>query len=543
LGTPVEETPDSQGCSCAQRDDDSDGVDDCLDACPFTPTDEVPDAEGCSCSQRDGDADGVNDCIDACPDTVDSAEVGTNGCVDEPLDEDDDGVLDEDDLCPATPVGEFADEFGCSCSQTDEDTDGMSDCDDLCPETPAGSEIDINGCAVMGVSAGPDVVLDEVGCLILHGSASGGTEPYTYSWSASGWGGSMEQNPTVVPFEPTTYTLTVTDWSSPPQVRVDAVTVSFNSIGDLQYTIVNLGSPEGNSSYASGLNDQGDVVGYYYTADWKKRAYLYTQGEMTELGSLGGGEALAEDINNAGQIVGKSRTADLYWQAFLWDSSTGMQNLGTLGGASSTAYAINESGQVAGHADTATGMSAFLYGGGAMADLGSQNYLQSAFFDINATAQAAGSFVIGGSNQNAFVYDGSTIIDLGSPLLDGSRAVAINDSQLVVGYSWGGGEYRSFIQACDTVIDLGALVSFPKTYAWDINNAGQVVGNSSDEIGAPSHAFVFTGGILYDLNDLLAPGHGWEFVAGAFAVNNAGQIAGYGRIDGEYRAFLMTPVQ
>ena len=163
----------------------------------------------------------------------------------------------------------------------------------------------------------------------------------------------MEQNPVVVPFEATTYTLTVTDWSSPPQVSVDTMTVDFSSKDDLQYTIVNLGSPEGNGSRATGLNDLGDVVGYYYTALWEKRAFLYRGDVMIELGSLGGGEALAEDINDAGVVVGKSRTADQYWHAFLWDSGNGMQELGTLGGASSTAYAINESGQVAGHADTA----------------------------------------------------------------------------------------------------------------------------------------------------------------------------------------------
>ena len=92
------------------------------------------------------------------------------------------------------------------------------------------------------------------------------------------------------------------------------------------------------------------------------------------------------------------------------------------------------------------------------------------------------------------------------------------------------------------MVDLGVLDAFPKTYVWDINDAGQVVGNSSGPIGTPSHAFIYTGGTLHDLNDLLAPGHGWEFVTAAFAINNVGQIVGYGRIDGEFRAFLLTPM-
>ncbi|MHC4696103.1 MAG: thrombospondin type 3 repeat-containing protein, partial [Planctomycetota bacterium] len=281
------EVLDVNGCSCSQRDSDLDGVSDCEDQCPFTPTTEQPDESGCSCSQRDGDADGVNDCNDDCPDTTDPSEVGTNGCPDILLDDDDDGVMDDDDTCPDTPVGEPVDELGCSCSQLDEDNDGVNDCDDLCPNTPVGAAVDVNGCGVITADAGPDVTLDELGCITLRGSASGGTEPYTYSWSAPGWEGSMEQNPVVVPFEATTYTLTVTDWSSPPQVSVDTMTLTFSSKDDLQYTIVNLGSPEGNGSYASGINDAGDVVGYYYTAAWEKRAFLYSGDVMIELGSLG----------------------------------------------------------------------------------------------------------------------------------------------------------------------------------------------------------------------------------------------------------------
>jgi len=52
--------------------------------------------------------------------------------------------------------------------------------------------------------------------------------------------------------------------------------------------------------------------------------------------------------------------------------------------------------------------------------------------------------------------------------------------------------------------------------------------------------FLYDSGNTIDLNTLLPTGSGWE-LAGAYGINDAGQIAGLGSINGQYRAFLMTP--
>jgi len=92
------------------------------------------------------------------------------------------------------------------------------------------------------------------------------------------------------------------------------------------------------------------------------------------------------------------------------------------------------------------------------------------------------------------------------------------------------------------VIDLGTLDGFPKTCVYGVSDSGQLVGSVTTGDGSLSHAFLYTGGELLDLNDLLVPGHGWEYLTAAYAVNSSGQIVGYGRINGQDRAFLMTPV-
>ena len=70
-------------------DTDGDSVADEADSCANTLRGEPVDSSGCSCAQKDGDGDGVNDCDDACPDSTDSI-VGADGCG---LDADGDGFV------------------------------------------------------------------------------------------------------------------------------------------------------------------------------------------------------------------------------------------------------------------------------------------------------------------------------------------------------------------------------------------------------------------------------------------------------------------
>ena len=516
----------------------------------------IPD----SCDLADGASSDVNgngvpdECEPDCngngiPDTVDIADGTSTDCdVDGTPDEcqadsDGDGVIDQCEDCPNDPNKTEPGECGCGVPDADSDEDGVLDCDDLCPDTPADAEVDEFGCPLLAAGAGDDVTLDEVSPVVLQGSASGGTPPYSFSWSAEGWCGSTEPTPTVLPAETTIYTLTVTDESSPPQSATDTVTITINPPQDVGYAIVELGSLSSNTSYPTSINDLGQVVGYYHNENElpEKRAFLYSEGALIDLGTLGGNEAHARDINDAGQVVGESRTASGDWHAFLWDSANGMQDLGTLGGASSWGYAINESGQVVGYYALGSVVHAFLYSDGAMHDLGAADYLQSAAFDINDHTQAVGTLVDESGNVSALFYDDGLLIDLGSPLLSGSQTWVINNSGLAAGHSWDGNEYRSYLYADGTVIDLGTLDGFVKTYAFGINDTGQVVGSVTDLSGTLSRACLYTGGQLQHLGDLLSPEHGWEYLVAAYSINGSGQIVGYGLINGEYRAFLMTP--
>src|SRR5689334_9747344 len=94
------------------------------------------------------------------------------------------------------------------------------------------------------------------------------------------------------------------------------------------YSITDLGASLGLSSDAHGVNNRGQVVGYWNTPAGA-HAFLYDLGTLHDLGTLGGARNYALSINNNGKIVGFSDTADGV-RAFAYENG-GMENLGPLG--------------------------------------------------------------------------------------------------------------------------------------------------------------------------------------------------------------------
>ncbi|MFQ5414970.1 MAG: thrombospondin type 3 repeat-containing protein, partial [Phycisphaerae bacterium] len=129
-------------------DDDDDGVENDIDACPDTFIGLEVDEVGCADNQRDTDNDGVTDDDDVCPDTPAGAVPNATGCAPVELDTDNDGVTDDVDECPLTPPTAEANDAGCAATQIDSDGDLVLDIVDACPDTPAGATVDVFGCPV-----------------------------------------------------------------------------------------------------------------------------------------------------------------------------------------------------------------------------------------------------------------------------------------------------------------------------------------------------------------------------------------------------------
>jgi len=89
----------------------------------------------------------------------------------------------------------------------------------------------------LAANAGSDVSVCQGNSTTLSGSGSGGTSPYTYSWSpTTGLSSSTIANPVASPTTTTTYTLTVKDAATPMGTATDAVTVTVASTTSIPFS-------------------------------------------------------------------------------------------------------------------------------------------------------------------------------------------------------------------------------------------------------------------------------------------------------------------
>jgi probable HAF family extracellular repeat protein len=257
-------------------------------------------------------------------------------------------------------------------------------------------------------------------------------------------------------------------------------------------------TPQGFSGAAAiAINASGQMAmnAYTTTSPYVTNAFFFDPNTNTSrnLGTLGGRNSWATAINDAGQVVGVANvpgsTGSLpTGHAFPWDPTTNiMQDLGTLGGPTSQAFGINASGQVAGVADYTANPSgydqfrrAFRYDSSShrMIDLGAVGGFSRAL-GINAEGQVVGWSDNFQDSRTPFLDDSNGMHDIGPcSATTGCEARAVNDFGKIVAHSNIGGQINRCGQwsilddlvSTDTVPDL----RFSQLSA--INNTGQIVG-------------------------------------------------------------------
>jgi probable HAF family extracellular repeat protein len=328
------------------------------------------------------------------------------------------------------------------------------------------------------------------------------------------------------------------------------------------YSLTDMGkfSAGYNATFSSSavINSAGQVVGTSSASSGSSQAVLYSNGQLTNLGTLPGENAsFASGINDSGQIVGSAGPTSQSWtKAFLYSNGhmTDLNSLVTSGPTGVLApVAINDSGQIAGNGfppTSGTGAAqAFLFSKGTVTFLGSFSSIThfSEATGINASGQVVGfsdssSFDKGNNTEHAFVYSNGQLIDLGTLAGNSdkynSHAAAINNSGQVVGYSdTSSGGSDAFLYSNGQMIDLGTPAGYSSSFATAINNSGQIVGFSLSSHAL--RAFLYSNSKWTDLNSLLPAGTSVT-LTNAVGINDNGQIVATGS-DGH--SYLLTPQQ
>jgi probable HAF family extracellular repeat protein len=210
--------------------------------------------------------------------------------------------------------------------------------------------------------------------------------------------------------------------------------------------ITDLGTLGGPDSVAYQVNERGQIAGQSYINAIPNSTtgvptidpfFIGEDGKMVDLGSLGGTVSWATGLNNRGQVIGAMTVAgDTGWHPFLWSHGK-LEDLGTLGFDCGNATAINDAGEVVGVAcATTTVFLATLWRDGVLTNLGTvTGDTCSESYGINSQGQVVGES--GDCNHillgHAWLWENDgPLIDLNTLIPPGSgiqltHSVSIND--------------------------------------------------------------------------------------------------------------------
>ena len=288
-------------------------------------------------------------------------------------------------------------------------------------------------------------------------------------------------------------------------------------------SLLDLGTLGGPDSHAYQINDSGSIIGRSQTADGRHHAFSSDIfGQMFDLSSLSPllegsfntatgisdsvvvGYMDLTDLLDNGTVRGQNRSSHnaRRKRVFLYNDQNKIVDLGTFGGDDAIATAVNKSGQITGYytkGNHGGPFVAFLFSAGNVINLGRLGGYVPVPSGINDKGQVVGSVPTSSGETHAFLYDGGSLLDIGTRP--------------------GGGQ----------------------SFAYQINNSGEAVG-ASDSAAGTIHAIIYSGGVMRDLNEFIPSQSGWV-LSEARDINDAGQIVGTGLINGLQRAFLLTPVR
>ncbi len=339
------------------------------------------------------------------------------------------------------------------------------------------------------------------------------------------------------------------------------------------------------SCTATAISQSGQVTGYCTQAGGSiitgaaTRGFLYSKGNLTDMGPSPKQSLVPTGVNDSGVVVGTyiviSFTTGLNVSPFIYQNGAIQTYVGVQ--SDFLPFGITNSGLVAG-SDIAAGSLNF-FGSSQAVQIASPGSPPTMLAGVNGSQTvvfgvSSANDWVAGTSVNVAGSELTTITSTlwhngtaqGLPRVPGftySLATGANDSGMASGYGFSfnfaglidpNASSHAVLYNNGAVTDLGVLAGDQSSAAIGINNDGTVVGYSSSLVpsltlhtiaylgnaSSNTRAFVYSNGVMSDLNRQLVNGTGWQ-LSFATAINNAGQIAGTGVFQQQQHAFLLTP--
>jgi probable HAF family extracellular repeat protein len=289
------------------------------------------------------------------------------------------------------------------------------------------------------------------------------------------------------------------------------------------------------------INNRGEMVGRLDASTGiyqdESHAGFHMAGSTLDLHLMVPGRdtdrtSLPIDLNDNGQLLFYSdQESWLYQDGHLQGFSelTGRTNL--------TPLAINNSGQIVGTIELTDNSSrAFSYVDGNVHLLrgAGRKLPDSGATAVNNYGRIVGGVLDGSSKTEDFraaLFTRRHAIVLRVPF---SYAVDVNDrGHVLIATHPAFSNHQGFLWR-----KQGQIIELPFSPS-RMNNDDQVVGSLSSSW--PPRAFLYSGNVTHNLNDLIDPSSGWELLY-ASDINNQGRVVGLGKVNGQWSGFLLTPV-
>jgi probable HAF family extracellular repeat protein len=250
----------------------------------------------------------------------------------------------------------------------------------------------------------------------------------------------------------------------------------------------------GNGTVITGINDQGQVVGYYEDNDDTVHGFLYDGTTFGTVDYPGAVSTQLYGINNHGRIVGYFDDAAFITRGFSYDSGTYSAPVNYPGADSTFLLNINDNDHIAASYIDAGGWHGFHNIDGPSAEFNHPGSppagTYTILFDINNNDSLTGLYWDSGGRQLGFLSKNTVFSNISYPGANNSRATAINNNNVVAGYYEDTtGNTNGFIF---DGVSIYSQINFPRsseTIIQAINNNGDIAGSFLDG-SFTNHGFI-----------------------------------------------------